>query len=82
MAENEIFIGVKDAAKILDISEGSVYGMVARLELPSYQRKRYGKIRFLRSELINFIKEDNRAERLRANRQEQLDSYYLKQMSY
>ncbi|WP_420401356.1 helix-turn-helix domain-containing protein [Flagellimonas sp.] len=48
-------LDVKQASKMLKLAEGTIYNMAIKATIPSY--KKFGKRYFLKSELLNSIKE-------------------------
>jgi excisionase family DNA binding protein len=51
--DEDKFIGIKDAAKLLNLTVPSVYTMVHKRQIPFYKRRQ--KLYFKRSELLEWI---------------------------
>jgi excisionase family DNA binding protein len=56
--DEDKFIGIKDAAKLLNLSVPSVYTLVHKRQIPFYKRRQ--KLYFKRSELLRWIEAGRR----------------------
>jgi excisionase family DNA binding protein len=65
-ANQDIFIGVSAAAKLLGLADQTIYDMVCNKKIPYYKPRR--RLQFLESELIEWIKNGRKGTALEDSR--------------
>ncbi|WP_299799202.1 helix-turn-helix domain-containing protein [uncultured Maribacter sp.] len=73
-SEQEILIGIDEAAKTVNKSKFTLYGLVSTNKIPFYKQGKH--LYFLKSELIDWIKSGKQEDK--TSIQNEVDEYLLK----
>ena len=73
LVPDDPILTIDELAELLSMTKGSIYGLVHKNAIP-YHKK--GKLYFLKSEILDWIKSDKRKES--SSIQEKADEYLLK----
>tara|TARA_R110000765_G_scaffold2912_1_gene9069 strand:- start:28220 stop:28522 length:303 start_codon:yes stop_codon:yes gene_type:complete len=72
--EEDVFLKIEEAAKLIHLSKYTIYGLVHKNTIPYH--KRGSRLYFLKSEILNWLKAGKRKDK--ASVQNEVDEYLLK----
>lgn len=72
--EEDLFLKIEEAAKLIHLSKYTIYGLVHRNAIPYHKRGR--RLYFLKSEILDWLKSGKREDK--ASVQNEVDEYLLK----
>ena len=72
--EEDLFLNIEEAAKLIHLSKYTIYGLVHRNAICYYKRGR--RLYFLKSEILDWLKNGKREDK--TSIQNEVDEYLLK----